>query len=119
MSFPSFNLLAQSILSGLFIGSLYGLIGLGLGLTWGLPRQINLAHFGLVFLAAYMSYHMATVWKLDPLLALLLLPPLLFRVRRRHAVGAGAFCDFTLQFAAGDFRHHGGDRKPDASQLDG
>ena len=43
-----------------------------------MPRQINLAHFGLVFLAAYMSYHMATVWKLDPLLALLLLPPPFF-----------------------------------------
>ena len=80
MSFPSFNLLAQSILSGLFIGSLYGLIGLGLGLTWGLLRQINLAHFGFVFLAAYISYHMATVWKLDPLLALLLLPPVFFIV---------------------------------------
>ena len=49
MSFPSFNLLAQSILSGLFIGSLYGLIGLGLGLTWGLPRQINLAHSAWFF----------------------------------------------------------------------
>jgi branched-chain amino acid transport system permease protein len=78
MSFPSFNLLAQSILSGIFIGGLYGLIGLGLGLTWGLLRQINLAHFGLVFLAAYMSYHMATVWHVDPLLTLLILPPLFF-----------------------------------------
>jgi len=78
MSFPSFNLLAQSILSGIFIGSLYGLIGLGLGLTWGLLRQINLSHFGLVFLSAYMSYHMATVWHVDPLLTLLILPPLFF-----------------------------------------
>jgi branched-chain amino acid transport system permease protein len=78
MSFPSFNLLAQSILSGIFIGGLYGLIGLWLGLTWGLLRQINLAHFGLVFLAAYMSYQMATVWHVDPLLSLLLLPPLFF-----------------------------------------
>ncbi len=78
MSFPSFNLLAQSILSGMFIGGLYGLIGLGLGLTWGLLRQINLAHFGLVFLAAYGAYHMATVWKVDPLLTLLILPPLFF-----------------------------------------
>jgi branched-chain amino acid transport system permease protein len=78
MSWPSLNLLAQSILSGIFIGSLYGLIGLGLGLTWGLLRQINLAHFGLVFLAAYASYHMATVWKVDPLTTLALLPPLFF-----------------------------------------
>ena len=83
MSFPSFNLLAQSILSGIFIGGLYGLIGLGLGLTWGLLRQINLSHFGLVFLAAYLSYHMATVWHMDPWLSLLILPPLFF------AFGAG------------------------------
>ena len=78
MSFPSFNLLAQSILSGIFIGSLYGMIGLGLGLTWGLLRQINLSHFGLVFLGGYLSYHMASVWKVDPLLTLAIIPPLFF-----------------------------------------
>jgi branched-chain amino acid transport system permease protein len=78
MSFPSFNLLAQSVLSGIFIGSLYGLIGLGLGLTWGLLRQINLAHFGWVFLSAYLSYHMASTMGIDPLLTLLILPPLFF-----------------------------------------
>jgi branched-chain amino acid transport system permease protein len=78
MSFPSFNLLAQSILSGIFIGGLYGMIGLGLGLTWGLLRQINLSHFGLVFLGGYLSYHMATVWKVDPLLTLAIIPPLFF-----------------------------------------
>jgi branched-chain amino acid transport system permease protein len=78
MTLPSLNLLLQSILSGIFIGSLYGLIGLGLGLTWGLLRQINLAHFGLLFLAAYLSYQMASVWQIDPLLGLLLLPPVFF-----------------------------------------
>jgi branched-chain amino acid transport system permease protein len=80
MNFPSFNLLTQSILSGVFIGALYGLIGLGLGLTWGLLRQINLAHFGLVFLSAYLSYHMASVWGVDPLLTLMILPPLFFLI---------------------------------------
>src|SRR5215207_11187883 len=80
MSWPSLNLLAQSILSGVFIGGLYGLIGLGLGLTWGLLRQINLSHFGLVFLGAYLSYQMGTVWKIDPLVALLLVPPLFFAI---------------------------------------
>jgi branched-chain amino acid transport system permease protein len=80
MTLPSLNLLLQSILSGIFIGSLYGLIGLGLGLTWGLLRQINLAHFGLVFLGGYISYQMATVWHLDPLLALLVVPPVFFLV---------------------------------------
>jgi branched-chain amino acid transport system permease protein len=78
MNFPSANLLAQSILSGIFIGGLYGLIGLGLGLTWGLLRQINLSHFGLVFAGAYLSYHMAAVWHVDPLLSLLIIPPVFF-----------------------------------------
>jgi branched-chain amino acid transport system permease protein len=83
MAWPSLNLLLQSILSGIFIGGLYGLIGLGLGLTWGLLRQINLAHFGLVFLGGYLSYQTATVWKMDPLLALVLVPPVFF------VIGAG------------------------------
>jgi branched-chain amino acid transport system permease protein len=78
VNLPSLNLLAQSVLSGIFIGGLYGLIGLGLGLTWGLLRQINLAHFGLVFLGAYLSYQMASSWHLDPLLSLLIIPPLFF-----------------------------------------
>jgi len=80
MSFPSLNLLSQSILSGIFIGGMYSLIGLGLGLSWGLLRQINLAHFGFVFLSAYLSYHMVSVWGLDPLLTLLILPPFFFLI---------------------------------------
>lgn len=80
MTLPSLNLLLQSILSGIFIGGLYGLIGLGLGLTWGLLRQINLSHFGLVFLGGYLSYQMAASWQVDPLLALLIVPPLFFAV---------------------------------------
>lgn len=80
MSFPSLNLLSQSILSGVFIGGMYGLIGLGLGLSWGLLRQINLAHFGFVFLSAYLSYHMVSVWGIDPLLTLLILPPVFFLI---------------------------------------
>lgn len=80
MTVPSLNLLLQSILSGVFLGGLYGLIGLGLGLSWGLLRQINLAHFGFVFLGAYLCYQMASVWGVDPLLTLLILPPAFFLI---------------------------------------
>lgn len=80
MTWPSLNLLLQSILSGIFLGALYGLIGLGLGLTWGLLRQINLTHFGWVFLSAYLCYQMASEWQLDPMLSLVVLPPLFFLV---------------------------------------
>jgi branched-chain amino acid transport system permease protein len=74
---PSFTLLGQSILSGVFIGALYGLLGLGLTLSWGLLRQINLAHFALVFLGAYLNYQLAAAG-LDPLLTLAITAPAFF-----------------------------------------
>lgn len=76
---PSATLLAQSILSGVFVGALYGLLGLGLSLSWGLLRLINLAHFGFAFLAAYLCYQMATMG-LDPLLSLAVIVPLFFAI---------------------------------------
>ncbi|MBM3570136.1 MAG: branched-chain amino acid ABC transporter permease [Alphaproteobacteria bacterium] len=73
-------MLSQSVLSGLFLGGMYGLIGLGLGLSWGLLGQINLTHFGFVFLSAYLCYHLTMVWGVDPLLTLGLLVPAFFAV---------------------------------------
>lgn len=78
MSLPSATLLAQSALSGIFIGALYGLLGLGLSLTWGLLRQINLAHFALAFLGAYLTYQLAGVGGIDPLLTLAIITPAFF-----------------------------------------
>src|SRR4249920_1793559 len=81
-SLPSATLLAQSILSGIFVGALYGLLGLGLSLSWGLLRLINLAHFAFAFLAAYLCYQMATMG-MDPLLTLFVIVPMFF------GIGAG------------------------------
>jgi branched-chain amino acid transport system permease protein len=75
---PSFTLLAQSVLSGIFVGGLYGLLGLGLSLSWGLLRLINLAHFALAFLGAYLTYTLSTTLDLDPFGSLLLVPPAFF-----------------------------------------
>ena len=72
---PSLTLLGQSVLSGLFLGGLYGLLGLGLSLTWGVLRLINLTYFALAFLGAYLTYQLATVFRVDPLLTLLLIIP--------------------------------------------
>jgi branched-chain amino acid transport system permease protein len=75
---PSFTLLAQSVLSGLFVGGLYGLLGLGLSLSWGLLRLINLAHFALAFLGAYLTYALSSALALDPFWSLLVVPPAFF-----------------------------------------
>lgn len=74
---PSSTLLAQSVLSGIFVGALYGLLGLGLSLSWGLLRLINLAHFAFAFLAAYVCYQLASKG-VDPLLSLALIVPAFF-----------------------------------------
>jgi branched-chain amino acid transport system permease protein len=75
---PSATLLGQSVLSGIFIGSLYGLLGLGLSLSWGMLRQVNLAHFALAFLGGYITFQLAAVAKVDPFVTLALTAPLFF-----------------------------------------
>ncbi len=78
MNFPSWTLLGQSLLSGIFIGSLYGLLGLGLSLSCGMLRQINLAHFALAFLGAYLTFQLTSVVGMDPLMTLALILPCFF-----------------------------------------
>lgn len=75
---PSATLLGQSLLSGIFIGGLYGLLGLGLSLSWGYLRLINLAHFALAFLGAYLTYQLAGVAGMHILLAVLIIVPAFF-----------------------------------------
>ena len=68
----------QAILSGALIGGLYALMALGLSATWGVLRIINLAHFGLILIGAYLTYQLATSWGIDPLLTLVVTVPALF-----------------------------------------
>ena len=75
---PSLTLLGQSLLGGVFVGALYGLLGLGLSLSWGMLRQINLAHFALAFLGAYLTYQLSSVGGMNPLLTLVVIAPAFF-----------------------------------------
>ena len=77
MTLPSAGLLAQAVVGGIFTGAVYGLLGLGLSLSWGLLRQINLAQFGLAFASAYLAYELQQQG-IDALFALVLLPPVFF-----------------------------------------
>jgi branched-chain amino acid transport system permease protein len=69
---------AQAALSGVLVGGLYALMAVGLSLTWGMLKLINLAHFALILLSAYLTYQLATSWGLDPLLTLAVTVPLFF-----------------------------------------
>lgn len=56
----SFTLLMQSAVGGLLHGGIYALLALGLSLSWGLLRLVNLSHFSLAFLGAYLTYQLGT-----------------------------------------------------------
>lgn len=68
----------QAVLSGALIGGLYALMAIGLSVTWGVLRVINLAHFGLILIGAYLTFQLATSWGIDPLLTLVVTVPAMF-----------------------------------------
>jgi branched-chain amino acid transport system permease protein len=68
----------QATLSGILVGGLYALMALGLSLTWGMLKVINLAHFGLILLSAYLTYAFAADFGLDPLLSVVVTAPVMF-----------------------------------------
>jgi branched-chain amino acid transport system permease protein len=72
--------IAQAALTGALIGGLYALMATGLSVTWGVLRVINLAHFAMILLGAYLTYQLATSTGLDPILTVLITGPVLFVV---------------------------------------
>lgn len=74
------ELLAQGIASGVLIGGLYALMSLGLSLSWGALKIINLAHFSFILLSAYLVYQLTVSFDVDPLLTLIVVVPLFFVV---------------------------------------
>jgi branched-chain amino acid transport system permease protein len=86
---PSLTLLGQAIVSGLLAGGIYALLALGLSLSWGLLRLVNLAHFALALLGAYLTYQIGTALHVAPWVAALAIVPAFFLVGvALHAVFA-------------------------------
>jgi branched-chain amino acid transport system permease protein len=74
------QLFGQALISGILLGSLYGTIAIGLTLTWGMLKIINLAHFSIAILAAYITYQLSTSLGMNPFLTMLVTVPLFFLV---------------------------------------
>lgn len=68
----------QTAISGALVGGLFALMAVGLSLTWGMLRVINLAHFAVILVSAYLTYELATSLRVDPLLTILAIAPLMF-----------------------------------------
>ena len=74
------NTYIQAGVSGVMIGGLYAIMALGLSLTWGLLKVINLAHFALILLGAYVTFEFTASTGVDPLVALVIVVPGMFVV---------------------------------------
>lgn len=72
------DLLVQGVATGVLIGGLYALMSLGISLSWGALKIINLAHFSFILLSAYLVYQITISFEVDPLLTVAVVLPLFF-----------------------------------------
>ena len=68
------------IMNGLLLGGLYGIVGIGMSMIFGIVRVVNLAHGDLVILAAYLSFVTLSIFNVSPLLTLVLVIPAMFLI---------------------------------------
>jgi branched-chain amino acid transport system permease protein len=75
---PDQIVLIQSAVNGILIGSLFGVVAMGLSLTWGMLKIANFAHLSFTLLAAYLAYTLIVDYGVAPPVTLLLIAPLHF-----------------------------------------
>jgi branched-chain amino acid transport system permease protein len=71
-------LFLQSLISGILIGGVYALIGIGLTIIFGVMRVINFAHGEIMMVGMYMTYFLFTLFGIDPFVSVLITIPLMF-----------------------------------------
>ncbi len=72
------NIFIQSLISGILIGGVYALIGIGLTIIFGVMRVINFAHGDLLMLGMYGTYYLFTLFNIDPFMSIIITIPLMF-----------------------------------------
>jgi branched-chain amino acid transport system permease protein len=68
----------QSLVSGILVGGVYALIGIGLTIIFGVMRVINFAHGDLVMVGMYLAYFAFTLLGVDPFVSVALTLPIMF-----------------------------------------
>lgn len=68
----------QAALSGVLMGGVYSLIGIGLTMIFGVMQVINFAHGDLVMVGMYLTWLLFTRLHVDPFLSVLITAPCLF-----------------------------------------
>ena len=71
-------MLLQIIISGLLLGGVYAIVGLGFSIISGVMKILNFSHGALIMLGAYSTYWIHNITGIDPLLTLPLTIIILF-----------------------------------------
>jgi branched-chain amino acid transport system permease protein len=68
----------ESILNGIFMGSIYGLTALGLTVIFGVLKVINFAHGSLIMVSMYVAYWAIIYTGVHPYVALIIVVPVMY-----------------------------------------
>lgn len=70
--------LLQDVINGILMGSIYGLVALGLTLVFGVLKVINFAHGSFLMVGMYVAYWVVAFTGLHPYIALFLVAPIMY-----------------------------------------
>ncbi len=70
--------MAQSILQGILLGSVFALAGIGMTMIFGIVKLTNLAHGEFLILGAYLSALSTGILGLHPLITIIIVAPVMF-----------------------------------------
>ena len=97
--------LLNPIIQGVLIGGLYALFASGLSLIFGIMRLVNIAHGDLIVAAAYLTWTIAHMTGLHPLLCLVIAVPIAaafgYAIQRgilNHTLGKGILPPLLVTF---------------------
>ena len=68
----------QLLINGIMLGGIYGLISMGLTLTFGVMKIVNFAHGEFLMLAMYGAYWLFHFFGLSPYFSILIMAPVMF-----------------------------------------
>ena len=72
------SIFIQALISGILIGGVYALIGIGLTIIFGVMRIINFAHGDIQMVGMYLTYYVFVLLHVDPFLSIVITIPLMF-----------------------------------------
>ena len=95
----------ETLIDGLLLGALYALFGLGLSLSLGVMRMINIAHGDFIVVGAYLTSLTMQMAGVQPLASLIVVVPAMFvlgwllqRLLLNRVVGASMFAPLLVTF---------------------